>query len=80
MSTNGKLVLDPFPTEPLQFGIWFENQSCKANECTLKVKKEADKAETVSFLAISLLAWRWNPKTEIWSAANADIVKLTATL
>ena len=78
MSTDGKLVLDPFPTEPLEFGLWFENQSRKANECTLKVKNDADKTETVSFLAIFLLAWRWNPKTEIWSAADADITKLTA--
>ena len=39
MSTDGKLVLDPFPTEPLEFGLWFENQSRKANECTFKVKK-----------------------------------------
>jgi hypothetical protein len=80
MSTDGKLVLDPFPTKPLQFGIWIENQSCKANECTLKVENEADKTETVSFLAIFLLTWRWNPKTEIWSAADADIVKYISTL
>ena len=78
MSTDGKLVLDPFPTEPLEFGIWFENQSRKAHECTLKVKNDDDKTETVSFLAIFLLAWRWNRKTEIWSAADADIKKLTA--
>jgi hypothetical protein len=38
VATDGKLVLDPFPTEPLDFGIWFENQSREANECTLKIK------------------------------------------
>ena len=80
MSTDGKLVLDPFPTEPLDFGIWFETQSRKANECTLKIKNAEDKTETVSesFLAIFLIEWRWNPKTEIWSAMDADIGKLSA--
>jgi hypothetical protein len=79
MSTYGKLVLDPFPTEPLEFSIWFENQSHKAHECTLKVKNNDSKTETVSFLAIFLLAWRWNPKTEIWSAANAGIKRVNAS-
>ena len=37
-----------------------------------------DKTETVSFLAIFLIAWRWNPRTEIWSARDADIGKLSA--
>jgi hypothetical protein len=39
MSTDGKipgkLVLDPFPAEPLDIANWFENQSRKANKCTL---------------------------------------------
>jgi hypothetical protein len=78
MSTDGKLVLDPFPTEPLDFDIWFENQSRKANECTLKIKNAEDKTETVSFLAIFLRAWRWNPQTEVWSETDADIGKLSA--
>ncbi len=80
MSTHGKLVLDPIPTESLDFADWFENQSRKANKCNLKVKNEADKTETVSFLALFLLAWRWNPKTEIWSAADADISPIIGQL
>jgi hypothetical protein len=48
MSTDVKLVFDPFPTEPLGFADWFENQSRKANACTLKIKNEAEKTETVS--------------------------------
>jgi len=78
MSSDGKLVFDPFPTEPLEFSNWFENQSRKSNECTLKIKNAADKTETVSYLSMFLLAWRWNPKTEIWSAADADIGLLKA--
>jgi hypothetical protein len=29
-------------------------------------------------LSVFLLAWRWNPKTDIWSAADADIKQLNA--
>jgi hypothetical protein len=52
MSSDGKLVFDPFPTDPLEFSPWFSAQSRKSNECTLKIKNAADKTETVSHLAI----------------------------
>ena len=37
MSTDGKLVLDPFPTDPLEFHSWFDMQSQKSNAHTLKI-------------------------------------------
>jgi hypothetical protein len=78
MSYDGKLVLDPFPTDPLEFHSWFDMQSQKSNAHTLKIKNSADKTETVSYLALFLLAWRWNLNTEIWAAADADIAQLNA--
>ena len=58
MSSEGKLVFDPFPTEPLEFSVWFDTQSRKSNACTLKIKDGAGKTETVSYLSVFLLAWR----------------------
>jgi hypothetical protein len=79
MSSNGKLVFDPFPTDPLDFSPWLV-QSSKSNDCTLKTKNSDDKTEIVSHLAVYLMAWRWNLKTDIWNANDTDIGKLTAVL
>jgi hypothetical protein len=78
MSSDGKLVFDPFSTDPLEFSPWFSAQRRKSNECTLKIKNAADKTETVSHLALFLMAWRWDVKTEIWEAKHADIKRLNA--
>lgn len=53
MSTDGKLVLDPFPTEPLDFGIWFETQSRKANEAPSKSKMRKTRQKLFLFLPFS---------------------------
>ena len=78
MSSDGKLVFDSFLTDPLEFSPWFSAQSRKSNECTLKIKNSADETETVFHLTMYLMAWRWNLKTDIWDAKDADIGKLNA--
>ncbi len=45
----------------------------------LKIKNAADKTETVSHLAILLMAWLCRDvKSNIWEAKHADIDRLTA--
>ncbi len=78
MSSDGKLVFDPFSPDPLKFLPWFSAQSSKSNECTLKIKNAADKTETVSHMALFLMAWRWDVKTDIWEAKHANIERLNA--
>ena len=78
MSSDGKLVFDPFPSDPLEFSPWFSAQSRKSNECTLKIKNAESKTEIMSHLSIYLMVWRWNSKNDIWDVNDADIKKLTA--
>jgi hypothetical protein len=75
-----KLVFDPFPKDPLDFSPWFKfsAQSSKSNEHTLKIKNSDGKTGTVSHLAMYLMAWCRNLKTDIWDANDTDIGKLAA--
>ena len=53
----GKLIFDPFPTDPLDYASWFELQYLGATATVLKVKYSNEKTEQISFVSIYLMGW-----------------------
>ena len=45
---------------------------------TLRVKTPKKAEETISFLSIYLMGYRWDQKVNMWSAEDADIQQLLA--
>ena len=64
--SDGKLIFDPFPTDPLDHASCFDSQSLRATATVLKVKNSHDKTEQISFSSIYLIGWRLDPTTAKW--------------
>ena len=78
MASDDKLEFVPLPSDSLEWVPWFENNIQKAQKAVLRVKNDQKTTETISYLSIYLMGYRWDRDTEMWSADVADIAKLTA--
>jgi len=78
MASDDKLEFVPLPQDSLEWVPWFENNIQKTQKAVLRVKNDQKTTETISYLSIYLMGYRWDRDTEMWSADVADIAKLTA--
>ena len=78
MSGDGqKLSFPPFPDDQLDWGPWLRQQIQTTNACTLRIKNDQGKYETISYLSLYIMGYRWDVNVNMWPA-NADIAKLKA--
>ena len=78
-SDNSKsLHFSPFPEDQLEWGPWFHQHIQNANEYTFRIKNSDSKYETISYLSMYIMGYRWTDQEDIWAADQADISKLTA--
>jgi hypothetical protein len=75
---NKPLSFPPFPEEKLDWGPWFDAQLKKSNVFTIRVKNAAGKWETISYLSMVIMGYRWDTNINMWPANIADIAKLDA--
>ena len=78
MASDDKLEFGPLPAESLDWVPWFESNIQKAQKAVLRVKNDKKLTETISYLSIYLMGYRWDRDTEMWPPDVADISKLTA--
>ena len=78
MASDDKLEFVPLPSDSLEWVPWFENNIQKAQKAVLRVKNDQKTTETISYLSIYLMGYRWNRDVDMWAADVADIAKLTA--
>jgi hypothetical protein len=78
LRTPPKLLFTPFPEEMLDCGPWFQQHITTFNACTIRVKNGDDKWETISYLSLYIMGYRWKLEENLWAADVADIGKLDA--
>jgi hypothetical protein len=77
-SDSSKLHFPPFPEDMLEWVPWLHQQYHVANTCTIRIKNADNKWETISYLSMYLMGYRWDVTKDMWDADAADIEKLTA--
>ena len=73
MASDDKLEFAPLPPDSLEWVPWFERNIQKAQKAVLRVKNDQNITETISYLSIYLMGYRWDRDTEMWSPDVADI-------
>ncbi len=58
-SDTTKLLFAPFPEEILDWGPWFQQHLKTSNACIIRVKNDDDKWETISYLSLYIMGYRW---------------------
>ena len=78
-SDNSKsLHFSPLPEDQLEWGPWLHQHIETANGFTIRIKNSNGKYETISYLSMYIMGYRWTDQEDIWAADQADITKLTA--
>jgi len=77
-SDSSKLHFTPFPDDMLEWVSWFQEQLKTSNACTFRTKNSDDKWETISYLSLYIMGYRWTVDEDLWAADVADIGALTA--
>ena len=73
-----KLSFPPFPNDQLDWGPWLRQQIQTTNACTLRIKNDDGKYETISYLSLYIMGYRWDVNFNMWKANVANIDRLNA--
>ena len=77
-SDSSKLHFPSFSEDMLEWVPWFQQQYNWANSCTIRIKNADNKWETISYLSLYIMGYRWGITKDMWDADDANIEFLTA--